>query len=93
LSGIPTIRVFEALACGAPLVCGPWADAEKLFRPGQDFVITHSGEQMRAEIERLLKDDAARQQIAANGLETVRERHTCAHRAQQLTEICEEIGV
>jgi spore maturation protein CgeB len=93
LSGIPTIRVFEALACGAPLVCGPWSDAEELFRPGQDYVVTQSGEGMRVEIERLLEDDAAREQIAASGLETVLKRHTCAHRAQQLTQICEEIGV
>ena len=26
LPGIPTIRVFEALACGIPLVCAPWRD-------------------------------------------------------------------
>ena len=26
LSGVPTIRVFEVLACGIPLVCAPWAD-------------------------------------------------------------------
>jgi spore maturation protein CgeB len=92
LSGIPTIRVFEALACGATLVCGPWTDAEHLFRPGEDYVVAQTGDQIRSEIERLLKDEAARQQIAANGLETIRQRHTCAHRAQQFTEICEEIG-
>ncbi len=34
LAGIPTIRVFEALACGIPLVCSPWRDEENLFRPG-----------------------------------------------------------
>src|SRR5262249_10062022 len=34
LPGIPTIRVFEALACGIPLVCAPWSDSEGLFRPG-----------------------------------------------------------
>ena len=34
LPGIPTIRVFEALACGIPLVCAPWDDCEGLFRPG-----------------------------------------------------------
>ena len=28
LPGIPTIRVFEALACGIPLVCAPWHDDE-----------------------------------------------------------------
>src|SRR5262249_4541262 len=93
LSGIPTIRVFEALACGAPLLCGPWCDVEGLFRPGQDYVVAQSGEQTRTEIDRLLKDENAREQIAASGLETIRRRHTCAHRAQQLTGICEEIRV
>lgn len=92
LSGIPTIRVFEALACGIPLLCSPWADVEHLFRPGQDFLCARDSKEMQEEIERLLRDDRARAQIAAAGLETVRLRHTCAHRAQQLTEIFEELA-
>ena len=31
LPGIPTIRVFEALACGIPLVSAPWRDRELVF--------------------------------------------------------------
>ncbi len=92
LSGIPTIRVFEALACGAPLVCSPWSDVENLFRTGQDFVIVKDGEAMAAELSRLLDDAAARRQLGENGMQTVRARHTCAHRAEQLQEICREIG-
>jgi len=92
LSGIPTIRVFEAMACGAPLVCAPWTDAEHLFRPGQDYVIAENGEAMAAKIEELMKDSKARCQIAANGLQTVRNHHTCHHRALQLLEICQELG-
>jgi spore maturation protein CgeB len=92
LSGIPTIRVFEALACGIPLVCAPWNDAEKLFRPGEDYVCVPDGEAMTAEIEQLLKDEGARHQIARSGLETIRNRHTCAHRATQLLEICSELS-
>jgi spore maturation protein CgeB len=65
---------------------------EHLFRPGQDYVVADNGNAMRSEIEHLLRDDAARAQIAASGLETIRARHTCAHRAQQLTGICEEIA-
>jgi spore maturation protein CgeB len=91
LSGIPTIRVFEALACGTPLVCAPWDDVERLFRPGLDYLIVADGDAMDAEISRLLRDDAARKQLAASGLETIRNRHTCTHRAEQLTEICEEV--
>ena len=34
MTGIPTIRVFEALACGIPLISAPWADCEGLFREG-----------------------------------------------------------
>ena len=92
LSGIPTIRVFEALACGIPLLCAPWNDSEGLFRPGQDFLCVPDGDAMSSEIERLLADDDARRQLGQNGVETIRRSHTCAHRAQQLLEICEELG-
>lgn len=91
LSGIPTIRVFEALACGAPLLCAPWSDAENLFRPGQDYVCVPDGNAMRAEIEHLLRDDAARAQLGESGRETILRRHTCMHRAQQLVGIYEEM--
>ena len=92
LSGVPTIRVFEALAAGSPLVCAPWTDAEGLFRPGQDYICVPDSQAMVAELRRLLRDDRARQQLAANGRETIRLRHTCAHRAEQLVEICQELG-
>lgn len=91
LGGVPTIRVFEALASGSPLVCAPWNDAENLFRPGQDYVCVSDSRAMIAELRYLLGDDHARQQLAASGLETIRARHTCAHRAQQLLEICHHL--
>jgi spore maturation protein CgeB len=47
---------------------------------------------MKATIEELLRDDGLRQQIASNGLDTVRSRHTCRHRAEQLMEICGELS-
>jgi len=91
LSGIPTIRVFEALACGIPLLCAPWTDAEELFTPGLDYLVAPDGQAMQSEIRQLLSDDNARRQMAAYGLKTIREKHTCLHRAHQLLDICEEI--
>ena len=91
LSGVPTIRVFEALAAGSPLVCSPWIASEGLFRPGQDYICVPDKSAMIGELKNLLNDDAARQQLAASGLETIRARHTCAHRAQQLEGICHEL--
>jgi spore maturation protein CgeB len=92
LAGIPTIRVFEALACGVPLLCAPWADVENLFRPGEDYLVVADGARLQEEVERLLRDEPARRQIAASGLETVRRRHTCHHRAAELLEICGELA-
>jgi spore maturation protein CgeB len=92
LSGIPTIRMFEAFACGVPLLCSPWSDLEGLFRPGEDFICVPDGRAMKAKIAHLLEDDQARDQLSRNALQTIRGRHTCLHRARQLEEICEELG-
>jgi spore maturation protein CgeB len=91
LSGIPTIRVFEALACGVPLLCSPWNDEENLFSPGQDYLVAQDGQQAQAELNNLLRDEAARRQLAEHGLKTIQDRHTCAHRAEQLIAIYEEV--
>lgn len=84
LPGIPTIRPFEALACGIALVSAPWRDAEGLFRPGADFQIATDGQAMERKLDALLSDDTARAAQAARGLETIRARHTCAHRVDEL---------
>ena len=90
MPGIPTIRVFEALACGIPLISAPWRDAEQLFRAG-DFLFVTDCEQMTKAIEHLLENPAQAQDQAALGLETILARHTCDHRARELTEICQEL--
>lgn len=90
MRGIPTIRVFEALACGIPLVSAPWDDSEHLFREG-DFVFVRNTSEMIDAMEKLLGDASAARAQALRGLETILSRHTCAHRAERLTSICEEI--
>ncbi len=90
LPGIPTIRVFEALACGIPLVSAPWSDCEHLFRKG-DFTMVRSTAGMTDALRALTADSALARQQAEQGRQTILQRHTCAHRAAQLTEICEEV--
>ncbi len=88
LPGIPTIRVFEALACGIPLVSAPWEDAEGLFSPGDDYLVARSGEEMRHHLRAVLAETALAKALAAHGLDTVRRRHSCAHRIDELLAIC-----
>jgi spore maturation protein CgeB len=90
MTGIPTIRVFEALACGIPLVSAPWKDTEHLFRAG-DFYMVSDTREMKEAIHMFLSDSKAAKQQADAGLATVLAQHTCRHRAEQLTSICEEL--
>ncbi len=90
VTGIPTIRVFEALACGIPLISAPWEDTESLFRAG-DFLYAANGGEMQERIEWLLTHPQAANEQAQRGLATIMARHTCRHRAEELTSICEEV--
>ncbi|TCU09677.1 CgeB family protein [Rhizobium sullae] len=87
LPGIPTIRIFEALACGIPLISAPWDDAEGLFRPGKDFLFARDGRAMRRLLIDVLRDRAFAADLAACGIETVHARHTCRHRVNELLDI------
>jgi spore maturation protein CgeB len=92
LPGIPTIRVFEALACGVPLVSAPWSDREGLFEPGQDFLMVSNGAQMREALQEVLHDRAFAAGLAASGLRRIRARHTCGHRVSELFSIVAALG-
>ncbi|MGH9623688.1 MAG: CgeB family protein [Bryobacteraceae bacterium] len=87
LPGIPTIRPFEALACGIPLVSAPWCDSENLFRVNTDFLMARNAEEMEDLLAAVLNDPSLARSLAHSGLETIRSRHTCAHRVDELLEI------
>lgn len=91
LPGIPTIRVFEALACGIPLVSAPWDDAEGLFSPGSDYLVAHDGSEMRDYLHDVLHDPALATALAQHGLNTILDRHTCSHRVDELLAITEQL--
>ena len=87
LPGIPTIRVFEALACGIPLISAPWQDTERLFRAGQDFLMARDEMDMQRHLADVMSDPALAQSLSSSGLETIRAHHTCAHRVDELLTI------
>jgi len=87
LPGIPTIRPFEALACGIPLISAPWQDSEGLFRVGEDFLMARNGSEMRSYLRDVLHDENLAENLRQKGLETILNRHTCGHRVQELLQI------
>jgi spore maturation protein CgeB len=91
LPGIPTIRPFEALACGIPLVCARWTSTAGLFTVSDDFLVAQTGDEMASHLDRLLGDEVLRSRLAARGRATVLAAHTCSHRVQELVGIVEEV--
>jgi spore maturation protein CgeB len=92
LPGIPTIRVFEALACGIPLVSAPWRDSENLFRPGTDYLVARDEAEMERHLRAVQNDPDLRRGLVESGLATIHGRHSCAHRVDQLLAILTRFG-
>ena len=92
LPGIPTIRVFEALACGIPLISAPWNDAESLFTPGEDYLVASDGAEMKRHIRAVMSDPDLARGLADHGRRTILARHTCAHRVDELLGIVAELN-
>jgi spore maturation protein CgeB len=80
------------MACGIPLVCAPWDDAEGLFRPGTDYLVARDGAEMRDAMRSILHDPSVAAALREAGLETIRARHTCGHRVDELLAIHAELA-
>jgi spore maturation protein CgeB len=84
----PSVRLFEAAACGTPIVSDRWQGIEDLLVPGREIVLADSTAQALevlrdwGEDERLRMAERARERILAG--------HTAAHRAEQLENYVQE---
>jgi len=78
----PSVRLFEAAACGTPIISDAWQGLEAFFEPGREILITHSPE----ETLRYLREIPEEERIALG--KRARDRalseHTAAHRAVEL---------
>jgi spore maturation protein CgeB len=92
LPGIPTIRPFEAMACGIPLVSAPWTDVEGLFTAGEDYLVARNGREMAAHLRAVLHEPAVAAHLASHARVTILARHTCAHRVDELLAIVASLG-
>jgi spore maturation protein CgeB len=93
LPGIPTIRMFEALACGIPLISAPWRDDEALFTAGTDYLMASDTHAMRRLLRAVLHDAELATSLARHGRAKILARHTCGHRVDELLAILAELGV
>jgi len=83
LAGIPTIRVFEALACGISLISAPWDDVEGLFPEGS-YLNANDGEEAARAMRLVIDDGELATHMSLTGQRAIATRHTCAHRIDEL---------
>jgi spore maturation protein CgeB len=78
----PSVRLFEAAACGTPIISDAWPGLETLFDPGAEILLPHT----TRDVVELLVDlpDAERRAIGERARERVLREHSAAHRAAQL---------
>jgi spore maturation protein CgeB len=77
----PSVRMFEAAACGTPIVSDRWPGLDALFAPGREIFVADRAEDVLALLAR--PDD----ELATIGLRArarVLAEHTAAHRAETL---------
>lgn len=78
----PSVRLFEAAACGIPIVSDAWNGLEEFFEPDSEILVARSSAEALGYIRDL--PDAERRAIGARARERVLANHTAAHRAAEL---------
>ena len=77
----PSVRLFEAAACAAPIVSDRWPGLETILLPGREIVLANGPEDVLAVLAR---PEAERRAIGAAGREHVLRAHTASRRAATL---------
>src|SRR5436309_10753475 len=78
----PSVRLFEAAACGVPIISDWWEGLDEIFEPDREILIARTSD----DVLHYLRDitDADRRAIAARARKRVMREHTAAHRAAEL---------
>ena len=86
----PSVRLFEASACGAALLSDAWEGLEDFLTPGEEVLLPRDAEETAAILSGL--SDAERQRLGARARERILSGHTSEHRAREFEEIIAACG-
>ena len=78
----PSVRLFEAAACGVPAISDRWEGLDHFFRPGSEILVADSDDDIVEVLSTLSRDEA--RAIGAAARRRVLAEHTPARRAEEL---------
>ena len=85
----PSVRLFEAAACGTPIISDAWEGLDSVFEVGREVLVARSA----AEVLEIIEDLPAseRRAIGRRARARVLASHTAAHRAAELEGYAREL--
>lgn len=83
----PSVRLFEAAACGTPVISDRWDGIDSLFAPDREIILADDG---AAVAEALTASDRTAEAIGAASRARVLATHTAAQRAAELEDFLRE---
>jgi len=78
----PSVRLFEAAACGVPVISDRWPGVEEFFTPGAEILVADTGAEVLSYLRELPEKE--RREISEGARRRVLSAHTAAHRAREL---------
>lgn len=78
----PSVRLFEAAACGTPIISDYWDGLDSIFNIGKEILVARSTEESVKVLRQTKEKDRIR--IGERARKRILARHTAAHRAAEL---------
>jgi spore maturation protein CgeB len=85
----PSVRLFEAAACGTPIISDYWDGINSIFEIGTEILISKSAEDTISYLTTISEEE--RKAISERARQKVLNHHTAAHRASELEMYYEEV--
>lgn len=85
----PSVRLFEAAACGVPIISDYWDGIHSIFEQGEEILIARSSEEVAKYFRRI--SETERRQIGENARAKVMRSHTAKARAKELVNYVKEV--
>ena len=78
----PSVRLFEAAACGVPIISDAWEGLDEFFEPGAEILIAHHGDEVVRYLRTLSPEEG--REIGLRARQRALRHHTSRHRAEEL---------
>jgi spore maturation protein CgeB len=82
----PSGRLFEAAACGTPIVSDSWPGLDQFFEPGRELLVVRSSDDV---VDALARDPEELERVGQAARERVLDEHTADHRSRELLQLLE----